>query len=351
MAQGRSVWSAVRSSLQDLLDQHTPILRDNHSLREESLLPLALATLHLPAAIGDYTDFYSSKEHASNVGSMFRGRENALLPNWLHMPIAYHGRSSSLVVSGTPIRRPWGQTSRSDSQPPHFGPSREMDFELEVGAFIGPGNEPGEPIPLANALDHVFGLVLVNDWSARDIQRWEYRPLGPFLGKNVATSLSPWVVTLEALAPFRTAPPPQEPPPLPYLHATARWSYDIQLEARLKTPQATAAATISQTNFRYLYWTIDQQIAHHTSNGCNLRPGDLLASGTISGPTADSYGSLLELTWGGTQPLTFPSAEYRTFLEDNDIITLTGWCQGDGYRVGFGEVSGQLLAAKAQFAA
>jgi fumarylacetoacetase len=346
MAQGLGVWSAVRADLQTLLDRDTPTLRDDSSLREKTMLPMAQASLHLPVQIGDYTDFYSSKEHATNVGSMFRDPQNALLPNWLHLPIAYHGRASSIVVSSTPIQRPLGQLKPSNTAAPIFGQSQEVDFELEVGAFIGPGNELGEPIPIEQALDHVFGLVLVNDWSARDLQRWEYRPLGPFLAKNLGTSISPWVVPLEALEPFRAAAPPQDPLPLPYLQTTQRWTYDIQLEARLQSANMADPMTISRTNFRYLYWTIAQQIAHHTVNGCNLRPGDLLASGTISGPTADSCGSMLELVWGGKRPLTLPSGETRTFLEDSDTLTLSGWCQSDGYRVGFGEVTGKILPAR-----
>ncbi len=345
MAQGRAVWSAVRTTLQALLDSGTPTLRDNDSLRERCLVPMSGASLHLPAQIGDYTDFYSSKEHASNVGRMFRDPQKALLPNWLHLPVAYHGRASSVVISGTPIRRPTGQIKPANTDTPTFTASQELDFELEVGVFIGPGNELGEPITIENALDHVFGLVLVNDWSARDIQRWEYQPLGPFLAKSLGTSISPWIVPLAALEPFRTVAPPQVPPPLPYLQASEQWTYDIHLEARLQPSQAAAATTITRTNFRYLYWAIAQQIAHHTSNGCNLRPGDLLASGTISGPTADSYGSLLELCWKGERPLTLPSGETRTFLEDGDTLTLTGWCQGNNYRVGFGEVMGEVVGS------
>jgi fumarylacetoacetase len=344
MAQGRPVWSAVRLVLQELLSIETSTLRDNQSLREVSLIRMTEARLHLPVQIGDYTDFYSSKEHAINVGSMFRDPHNALLPNWLHLPVAYHGRASSVVISGTPIQRPLGQTKPANRDSPLFGPSRELDFELEVGAFIGPGNESGEPIPVEQAIDHVFGLVLVNDWSARDVQRWEYQPLGPFLAKNLGTSISPWIVPLEALEPFRTAAPPQDPLPLPYLQTTERWTYDIKLEAQLQSAKMVGPMTISRTNFRYLYWTIAQQIAHHTINGCNLRPGDLLASGTISGP--DSCGSMLELAWKGHRPLMLSSGETRTFLEDKDTLTLTGWCQGKGYRVGFGEVTGKILPAR-----
>ncbi len=346
MAAGRSVWSQVRARLQALLDARNPTLRDNPALRERLLIPQAQVTMHLPARIGDYTDFYSSKEHATNVGSMFRGKENALMPNWLHLPVAYHGRASSLVVSGTPIHRPWGQTVRGDETTPSFGPSRLMDFELEMGLLIGPGNELGSPIPVQEAGEHIFGLVLVNDWSARDIQKWEYQPLGPFLAKNLATTISPWVVTLEALEPFRTSGPVQDPEPLPYLRSSGDWAFDIHLEVGLQTPAMAEPATICRSNFRHLYWNMCQQVAHHTITGCNLRPGDLLASGTISGPTPDSYGSMLELAWRGTRPITLPDGSQRAFLADGDRVVMTGWCQGEGYRVGFGECAGQLLPAR-----
>jgi fumarylacetoacetase len=295
--------------------------------------------------IGDYTDFYSSREHATNVGIMFRGKENALMSNWLHLPVAYHGRSSSIVVSGTDIHRPCGQTKADGADQPDFGPSRSLDFELEMGCFIGPGNELGEPIPIARAADHVFGMVLVNDWSARDIQKWEYVPLGPFLGKNFGTSISPWVVPMLALEPFRTAGPNQDPVPLPYLQSKGDWAVDIHLEAYLQSPTMEKAHRICATNFKHLYWNIGQQVAHHTVNGCNLQTGDLLASGTISGPTPDSYGSLLELAWKGTKPIALPNGDMRSFLQDGDRLTITGWCQGSGYRVGFGEVTGKILPA------
>ncbi|MFW6183939.1 MAG: fumarylacetoacetase, partial [Chloroflexota bacterium] len=312
------------------------------------LYPAQAVTMHLPATIGDYTDFYSSRHHASNVGRMFRGEENPLLPNWRHLPVAYHGRASSVVVSRTPIRRPQGQMLAPDADAPHadaphFGPSQELDFELEVGFLVGPGNALGHPLSVEEAQAHIFGLVLVNDWSARDIQRWEYRPLGPFLGKNFATSLSPWVVTLEALAPFRVEGPPQEPQPLPYLQQPQPRAYDIKLQVSLQPDGAPSATVISRSNARHLYWSMEQQLAHHTIGGCNLRPGDLLASGTISGPTPDSYGSLLELAWGGQRPLTLPHGDRRTFLQDGDTVTLSGWCQGDGYRVGFGSVTGVIV--------
>jgi fumarylacetoacetase len=299
----------------------------------------------LPVEIGDYTDFYSSREHATNVGTMLRGADNALQPNWLHLPVAYHGRASSVVVGGTDLHRPMGQTKPTDAPAPVFGPSKSVDFELEMGAFIGPGNALGEPIPIGAAADHLFGLVLVNDWSARDIQAWEYVPLGPFLAKNFGTSISPWVVPMAALEPFRTAGPKQDPNPLPYLRSPGDWAFDIQLEVAIQGTGMDRPHTVCRSNAKHLYWNVCQQLAHHTVNGCNLRTGDLLATGTISGPTPDSYGSMLELSWRGSKPIAFPNGETRTFLRDGDRVTMTGWCQGEGYRVGFGEVTGTLLPA------
>lgn len=346
MALDRAAWTEIRSTLQYLLTAETPTLRDDPVLRAHALHPIDKVTMHLPVNIGDYTDFYSSKEHATNIGTMLRSKENPLMPNWVHLPIAYHGRASSIVISGTDIQRPNGQTMADGAESPTFGPSRAMDFELEMGFFIGPGNELGNPIPIAQTEEHIFGLVLINDWSARDIQKWEYQPLGPFLSKNLGTSISPWVVTLDALEPFRCENPTQDPTPLPYLQSPSPASYDIQLDVLLQTPQMKTPISIARSNFRYLYWTMRQQLAHHTINGCNMRPGDLLGSGTISGPTPNSYGSLMELTWRGTQPITLPSGETRGYLEDGDQLTLAGWCQGDGYRVGFGEVTGKLLPAR-----
>ncbi|MFO7538323.1 MAG: fumarylacetoacetase [Chloroflexota bacterium] len=345
MALGYDTWHHVRQTIQQLLRIDTPTLRDNTALCQRAFHTQAEVTLHLPAAIGDYTDFYSSKEHASNVGSMFRDPDKALLPNWLHLPVGYHGRASSIVLDGTPIRRPLGQTLPPGADTPVFGPSQELDFELELGFFVGPGNALGQPISVREAPRHIFGFVLVNDWSARDVQRWEYRPLGPFLAKSFATSISPWVVPLAALEPFRCPGPRQEPSPLPYLQSSGDWAFDIHLEARLQSEHMAQPATIVRTNFRHLYWNICQQLAHHTVGGCNLRPGDLLASGTISGPTPDAYGSLLELSWRGTRPLSLPNGETRTFLVDGDQLTLSGWAQGNGYRVGLGEVSGKILPA------
>jgi fumarylacetoacetase len=346
MEKGAAVWRQLRDSIQELLDERNPRVRDDRSLREQVLIPIQQVMLHFPVQVGDYTDFYSSKQHASNVGAMFRGKENALLPNWLHLPVAYHGRSSSLVLSGASIRRPYGQVKRADESQPRFEPSREMDFELEVGAFIGTGNRLGEPIPVGTAHEHLFGLVLVNDWSVRDVQRWEYAPLGPFLAKNIGTSVSPWVVTMDALEPFRTTGPRQQPQPLPYLRHSQARSYDIKLEVGLQTGSMQSPVTICRTNFRYLYWDMNQQIAHHTITGCNLRTGDLLASGTISGDERESFGSLLELSWGGKNPIELPNGEKRSFLEDGDTVIMTGYAQGDGFRVGFGEVRGTIVAAR-----
>jgi fumarylacetoacetase len=345
LALGRPAWRVARERISHLLSADNPMLRDDPALRDRVLFEQTTVELLLPVEIGDYTDFYSSREHATNVGAMFRGRENALLPNWLHLPVAYHGRASSIIVSGTDIRRPMGQSMKDGDPAPTFGPSRWLDFELEVGFFVGPGNELGTPIPVERAADHIFGMVLVNDWSARDIQRWEYQPLGPFLAKNFATAISPWVVTLDALEPFRTTGPVQDPAPLPYLRSPGECAYDIELDVWLQADGSTAPHRICASNFRHLYWNICQQMAHHTASGCNLRPGDLLASGTISGPEPSSRGSLLELAWQGKEPITLPDGTTRTWLLDGDRVTMTGWCQGDGYRVGFGEVTGRVLPA------
>jgi len=344
MASGRMVWREARAAISRLLRAEEPRLRDDAALRERVVIPMAEVERLLPADIGDYTDFYSSREHATNVGTMLRGADKALQPNWLALPVAYHGRASSVVVSETDVGRPCGQSKPESAAAPIFGPSRALDFELEMAVFIGPGNELGRPIPIAQAEEHLFGMVLLNDWSARDIQSWEYVPLGPFLSKSFTTSISPWIVPMEALAPFRTAAPPQDPPPLPYLRDEPRTGYDIHLEVFLQGEKMPVAQRICASNFKYLYWTLAQQLAHHTVNGCNLRPGDLLASGTISGPTPDSSGSLLELSWRGSRPLQL-QGESRTFLQDGDRITMTAWCQGDGYRVGFGDVTGRILAA------
>ncbi len=345
MAAGKLAWHEARQTISHLLRHDVPTLRDNKALRDNALIPMDQVELKMPVEIGDYTDFYSSQEHAMNVGTMFRGKENALMPNWKWIPVAYHGRSSSVVLSGTDIRRPCGQTQPDDSETPVFRPSQLLDFELEMGFFVGPGNQLGQPISVDDAPDHIFGMVMVNDWSARDIQKWEYVPLGPFLAKNFATSISPWIITMEALEPFRTAGPEQDPSPLPYLQSKGDWAYDINLKVNLKSEEMDTPKRICHTNFRYMYWNICQQLAHHTITGCKVRPGDLMASGTISGPTPDSYGSLLELAWKGERPLKISSTETRSFLNDGDTLSINGWCQGDGYRLGFGEVIGKILPA------
>jgi fumarylacetoacetase len=292
----------------------------------------------LPAEVGDYTDFYASIHHATNVGRMFRP-DNPLLPNYKHVPIAYHGRSSSLMVSGVPVHRPSGQLGEGK-----FGPTRELDYELEVGIWLGPGNELGSPIPINEARQHVAGFCLVNDWSARDIQRWEYQPLGPFLAKNFHTSVSPWMVTTEALEPFRCEAPPHDVPILPYLQESGQAAFDITVEAWLKTKSMAEPVRLSRANFRDMYWTPGQMVAHHTSNGCPLRPGDLIASGTVSGPEKENRGCLLELTWKGTEPLELPNGERRTFLEAGDEVTLTAYCERPGFaRIGFGSCTGRIV--------
>jgi fumarylacetoacetase len=346
LALGRPAWREVRRRLTQLLREDEPTLRDDVALRDAAFHPAASVEMLLPASIGDYTDFYSSREHATNVGVMLRGPDNALQPNWLHLPVGYHGRASSVVVSGTDVRRPVGQTRAPDADRPTFGPSRLMDFELEMGFFVGPGNELGTPIPIERAAEHIFGMVLVNDWSARDIQAWEYVPLGPFLAKSFATSISPWVVSMEALEPFRCAGPAQDDPePLPYLRNPGPAAYDIELEVLLQTSSAAAPERIAGSNFKYLYWSALQQLAHHASGGCNLRPGDLLASGTISGPGRHQRGSMLELAWRGAEPITLEGGEQRAFLADRDTVILRGRCERDGVRVGFGEVRGSVLPA------
>ena len=338
----------VRRLVHGLLRADEPTLRDDHVLRARSLLPADTVVMHLPVLTRDYTDFYSSREHATNVGTMFRGKENALMPNWLHLPVGYHGRASSLVASGTPVVRPRGQTLPPDADAPVFGPSRLLDFELEMGFYVSGGNRLGEPVTADAAEERIFGLVLVNDWSARDIQKWEYQPLGPFNAKNFATSVSPWVVTLDALAPFRCDAPAQDPEPLPYLRERERRTYDISLEVEVRAEGQDAGLKVCASNFRHLYWTMAQQLAHHTVTGCNLGTGDLLASGTISGPDKGSFGSMLEITWRGTEPVTLPGGGERKFLADGDTVTMTGWCQGDGYRVGFGEVAGTVQPARGE---
>lgn len=345
MSLGRKAWSEARAKISNLLDANEPVLRDNDALREAVLIPMNDVEMMLPVQIGDYTDFYSSEQHATNVGTMFRGPENALKPNWKHLPVGYHGRASSVVISGTDLHRPQGQTIPNGEENPVFGPCKLLDFELEVGFLTGQGNALGDPIAVSNARDHIFGMVMVNDWSARDIQKWEYVPLGPFLAKNWATSISPWIVTLDALEPFKTGGPDQDPEPLPYLQTKDGW-YDINLEVYLQADDMAEPHRICKSNYKNLYWSMNQQLAHQTVTGCNVRPGDLYASGTISGEAEDSYGSMLELTWKGEKPIKLPNGDERKFIEDGDTISMTGYADGDGYRIGFGEVTGHILPAK-----
>ncbi|MFN2475830.1 MAG: fumarylacetoacetase [Chthoniobacterales bacterium] len=342
---GRAAWVTTRQTLQHLLAYDTADLRDNAELRHHAFHAQKNVTMQLPVRIGDYTDFYSSYHHAHNVGTMLRGADNALMPNWKSLPVGYHGRASSIVVSGVDVRRPRGQIKPPDAEAPIFSATRALDYELETAFLIGSANSLGEPVPIDRAEEHIFGMVLMNDWSARDVQTWEYQPLGPFLAKNFCTSISPWIVTLDALAPFRKPLPPQDPEPLSYLRAANDFTFDINLEARLQTSTMDVPHVITRTNFHHLYWSMAQQLAHHTVGGCNLQPGDLLASGTISGPTEDSRGCMLELTWRGAKPIALPNGESRKWLEDGDTLTISGWAEGDGYRVGFGEVSGRILPA------
>lgn len=341
---GRSAVRRLRERLSELLRHDHGELRDDTDLREEALLPVDQVRMVVPVRIGDYTDFYSSRQHAYNVGCMFRDPANALLPNWLHLPVGYHGRASSIVISGTPIRRPMGQYKPAPDAPPVFGATRQLDMELEVAFVTYEGKPLGERITTSEAEDHILGLVLFNDWSARDIQAWEYVPLGPFLGKNFGSSISPWVVLLDALEPFRVASPVQDPPVLPYLQQHGDHHFDIALEAAIATGDGRETV-ICRSNFRHLYWSMAQQLAHHTVNGCNVRAGDLMASGTISGDTADSYGSLLELTWKGSRPLAMHDGTERKFLLDGDTLVMRGHCTKDGVRIGFGEVRGEVLPA------
>ena len=323
-------------------------LADAKNRPAAQLTPIAAAEMLLPCPIGDYTDFYASIHHATNVGRMFRP-DNPLLPNYKWLPVGYHGRASSIVPSGTAVKRPRGQIAENPPGPPVFGPSRRLDYELELGAFLGPGNTLGQPVPIAEALDQIVGVCLLNDWSARDIQTWEYQPLGPFLAKNFATSISPWVVTAEALEPFRRAPeprPPGDPEPLPHLRGGPDAAYDIKLEVWLRSAAMAGPMRLSRTNFAPMYWTLAQMVAHHTSNGCNIRPGDLIASGTVSGPEKANRGCLLELTWRGTEPVELPTGETRRFLEDGDEVILRGWCEAPGSRrIGLGECRGRIVAA------
>jgi fumarylacetoacetase len=347
MALGPKVWARTRARISELLRHDNDELRDNEKLRKRALVPMTDAKLHLPFTVAGYTDFYSSREHATNVGVMFRGKGNALQPNWLYMPIGYNGRASTVVVSGTRVRRPRGQLKPANAEYPSFGPCQRLDFELEMGAVIGQASPIGEMLTEVQAQQMIFGFVLLNDWSARDIQQWEYVPLGPFQGKAFATSISPWVVTSAALEPFRRHGPEQIPQPLAYLAQAQPNNYDLELEIGLQATSMAKPARICRTNFKYMYWSSVQQLMHHASSGCAMNIGDLLGSGTISGPEKSQRGSLLEISWNGSEPVELADGVVRTFLEDGDSLVMRGWCQGEGYRVGFGEVEGTILPATA----
>lgn len=345
IARGKEFWSAFRWRLFELFEQSNSELRDNKIHRESCIIPLQNLTVLLPVKVGDYTDFYSSIEHATNVGTMFRDPKNALMPNWRHLPVGYHGRSSSIIVSGTPVHRPMGQLKPDDQENPIFSESRLLDFELEMAFITGKENALGDAVSVDEADDYIFGLVLFNDLSARDIQRWEYVPLGPFLSKSFGSVVSPWIVTLEALEPFKTKGPNQEPEVLPYLKTQGDKNYDIQLDVYIQ-PEHKKAHKVCTSNFKYMYWNMNQQLAHQTINGCNIKVGDMYGSGTISGPTPDSYGSLLELSWKGTKPLKFEDGSIRRFLEDKDTVIFKGYAKKNGLRIGFGECATKILPAK-----
>lgn len=344
ISDGRKTWRLVRDRIADIFDIKNSDLRDNEDHKKHVLFTLDEIEMQLPVQVGDYTDFYSSKEHATNVGTMFRGKENALMPNWMHIPVGYHGRSSSIIPSGINIRRPWGQTLPEGATEPVFGPSKLVDFELEMAFITTDANVLGEPIPVNEAEEYIFGLVLFNDWSARDIQKWEYVPLGPFLAKNFASSISPWIVTLDALQPFKVEGPKPETKQLPYLQSKGKKSYDINLEVYI-APEDGEETKISTSNFKYMYWNMSQQLAHHTVNGCNVNSGDMMGSGTISGETPDSYGSMLELTWRGAKPIKLSDGSERKFINDNDTVIMKGYCQNSQVRIGFGECRAKLLPA------
>ena len=342
---GRTVCRQVRNRLAELFDRENNELQARKEQHEHILFPTSEIQTLIPVFVQDYTDFYSSREHAENVGTMFRGKDNALMPNWLHLPVGYHGRSSSIVVSGENIHRPKGQILPKDQETPVFGASKLMDFELEMAFITTDGKPLGESISTSEAEDYIFGMVIFNDWSARDIQKWEYVPLGPFLGKNFGSSISPWVVSLDALEPFRTSRPKQEPQPLSYLQCAEDTAYNIELEVYLQPENADEPTKICESNHRYLYWTMVQQLAHHTVNGCNIHAGDMMASGTISGPDANNYGSMLELSWRGEKPLKLNNGEERKFLKDGDTVIMKAFGRKNGLRIGFGEVRSKIVPA------
>ena len=343
MALGKDVTRAVRDRLSEILDENETKW-NSREMAKHIFYKMDEVELLIPIQIGDYTDFYSSIEHATNVGIMFRDPANALLPNWKHLPVGYHGRASSIVVSGTEIKRPKGQQIPKDSKQPVYGPCKLLDFELEMGFVIGQKTNLGDTVSIQKAEDYIFGMCLFNDWSARDIQKWEYVPLGPFLGKNFASTMSPWIVVMDALEPFRVPGPAQDPPVLPYLKYDGDKNYDINLAVKIK-PEGSRSTIVSESNFKYMYWNMSQQLTHHTVNGCNINVGDLYASGTISGKTPESYGSMLEISWQGTKAVQMADGTERKFIADGDTVILEGWCEKDGVRIGFGEAVGKVLPA------
>ena len=343
---GRDNWTKARETIQTLLSSESDALRDNQDLQKKALFKQADVTMHLPVQVPGFTDFYSSKEHATNVGTMFRDPSNALLPNWTEMPVGYNGRASTVIVSGTDVIRPSGQLKPNADDRPVFSPCKRLDFELETAFVVGKNNNIGQPIAVDDANDHIFGMVLLNDWSARDIQKWEYVPLGPFNAKTFASEVSPWIVTMDALAPFKTPCPTQEPKPLAYLaEKDNNNSYDITLSVEILPENADSATVVCETNFKYMYWSMAQQLTHHTITGCKVEVGDMMGSGTISGSTPDSYGSMLEIAWNATKPVTLKGGETRSFIEDGDTVIMKGYSEKDGIRVGFGEVRGKILPA------
>lgn len=344
MLSGKKTCRAIRQKISDLLHADNGTLRDDTELRNEVLIPMHAATMHMPVEVRDYTDFYSSEDHARNVGTMFRDPDNALLPNWKHIPVGYHGRASSIVLSGTPLHRPKGQQKPADGAP-IYSPSRLVDFELEMAFITFEGKPLGHSISTAEADDYIFGMCLFNDWTARDIQKWEYIPLGPFLAKSFGSSISPWVVTMDALEAFRVPGPKQDPEVLPYLAYEGNKHIDIHLEVFIQ-PEGQIAHRVCHSNYKHMYWNMNQQLAHHTVNGCNINCGDMMASGTISGPTPDTFGSMLELSWAGTKPIVMPDGSERKFIHDNDTVTMMGYAEKNGVRVGFGEVNTKILPAR-----
>lgn len=344
IACGKPAWQAIRNKISELFEINNPIIKKNIEEKSKIIHHIVEVKEKMPVKVGDYTDFYSSIEHATNVGIMFRDPTNALLPNWKHIPVGYHGRSSSIVVSGTNIHRPKGQTKADDAKVPSFGPSRSFDFELEMAFITGKETQLGQHVKVEEAEDHIFGMVLFNDLSARDIQKWEYVPLGPFLGKNFGSIISPWIVTLDALEPFRVDSPKQEPKVLPYLKTKGKKSFDINLEVYLQ-PENGKENLISKSNHKYLYWNMSQQLAHQTVNGCNIKVGDMYGSGTISGPTPDSYGSMMELSWKGTKPVKLSDGTERKFIQDNDTMIMKAFAEKDGVKIGFGNCTSKVLPA------